>query len=269
VILRKATLGGTGTVSFQVSKVGEPSLTYRQAATTTRVATPVRAKGEDTSSLPLGAYDITESSARANDGRWALAYVLCNGKPVGAEQGRIRVVLTRRTPKVRCTFVDQHHDQPVPPQPSPPPTPTPPNPGGNVEPSRDADGPVADLAVTKSVSPAVAQPGQPVRYTVTVTNRGPSTANDVVVAELSPPSHRRLSISTTRGSCRGDRPAHCAIGTLAPGQRAVITVRTTALDTGVTVNRVAVASSSRDPVLVNNIDSARLAVVRLRPQFTG
>src|SRR5262249_6882385 len=97
--LRKATLGGTRTVSFLISAVREPDRTYKQTATTTKTATPVLAKGDDTSSLPLGEYDITESSAAAKDGRWALAYVLCNGKPLAAEQGRIRVVLSSRQPR--------------------------------------------------------------------------------------------------------------------------------------------------------------------------
>jgi uncharacterized repeat protein (TIGR01451 family) len=269
ITLRKTTLGGTGTVSFLVSAVREPSRTFQQTATTTTEGTPVRATGDSMRNVALGAYDITEASAGATTGRWTLDYVLCNGKPLGAEQGRIRVVLTSRTPRVDCTFVDQRVDQPVPPQPAPNPAPTPaPTPGGDVAGLIVANAPSADLAVTKTVSPSVAQPGQPVRYTVVVTNGGADTANDVVAAELSPPSQRRLSISTTRGTCRGDRPARCAIGTLAPGQRATITVSTTARAVpGVVVNRVAVASSSRDPVLANNIDAARLVVIR--PQFTG
>ena len=266
--LRKATLGGTGTVSFLVSSVRDPSRTYLQTATTTETATPVTATGDDTTSLPLGAYDITETAAGTPDGRWTLDYVLCNGRPFAGEQGRIRVVLTPRRPKLQCTFVDRKVDEPVPPQPTPPPTPDPTPDEGDVEAAR-ADGPNADLTVTKTVSPRATQAGSTVHFKVTVTNRGPDTANDVVAAELRPPSLEKLKLHTTRGTCRGDRPARCSIGTLAPGQSAVITVTTRARGVGVRTNEVAVSSSSNDPNLANNVAAARLTVIRVRPVFTG
>ena len=266
ITLRKVTLGGTGTVSFLTSARRDPSRTYQQTATTTDAGTPVVAEGDDMDNLPLGTYDITETAAGTTDGRWTLDHVLCNGRPVAGEQGRIRVVLTPRRPKLRCTFVDRKVDEPVPPQPTPPPTPTPP--GGAVAGAR-ADGPNADLAVTKTVSPRAAQPGATVHYKVTVTNRGPDTANDVVAAELRPPTLEKLNLHTTRGTCRGDRPARCSIGTLAPGQSAVITVTTRAKGVGVKTNEVAVSSSSSDPNLSNNTAAARLTVIRVRPVFTG
>ena len=268
ITLRKVTLGGTGTVSFLTSARREPSRTYQQTATTTDAGTPVVAEGDDMGNLPLGTYDITETAAGTTDGRWTLDYVLCNGRLVAGEQGHIRVVLTPRRPKLQCTFVNRKVDEPVPPQPTPTPTPTPTPPGLAVEASR-ADGPNADLAVTKTVSPRAARPGDTVHYTVTVTNRGPDTANDVVAAELRPPTLEKLNLHTTRGTCRGDRPARCSIGTLAPGQSAVITVTTRATGVGVKINEVAVSSSSSDPNLANNVAAARLTVIRVRPVFTG
>ena len=41
----------------------------------------------------------------------------------------------------------------------------------------------ADLAVTKSVTPATAAPGEEVTYTLTATNKGPSTATSVVLTD--------------------------------------------------------------------------------------
>ena len=148
-----------------------------------------------------------------------------------------------------------------------PPVPTPVPPDGGVLP---ADGPVANLVVTKSVSPSNARSGQPVRYTITIVNRGPDTASDVVATEVNPRNLSRLRISTTRGRCVGIRPARCDIGTLAPGERAVITVDTVAGDPGRNINQVAVASATDDSDLNDNVADAAL-IVRppTAPRVTG
>ena len=154
---------------------------------------------------------------------------------------------------------------------SPVPTPLPPvptvPPGGGVLP---ADGPVANLVVTKSVSPPSTRSGQPVRYTIVVANRGPDTASEVVATEVNPRNLNRLRIRTTRGRCVGTRPARCDIGTLAPGQRAVITVDTVAGDPGRNINQVAVASATNDLNLNDNLAAAAL-IIRppTAPRVTG
>jgi uncharacterized repeat protein (TIGR01451 family) len=43
--------------------------------------------------------------------------------------------------------------------------------------------PAADLAITKSVSPLSAVPGQPVVWTLHITNNGPSAANEIVAID--------------------------------------------------------------------------------------
>jgi uncharacterized repeat protein (TIGR01451 family) len=43
---------------------------------------------------------------------------------------------------------------------------------------------VANLAVSKSATPTAVLPGQVVTYVVTVTNNGPSTANNVVITDV-------------------------------------------------------------------------------------
>ncbi len=96
--------------------------------------------------------------------------------------------------------------------------------------------------------------------TVTVANRGPDAATDVVVAEVRPTGTRRLVPRSSQSTRSGVRPAACRIGTLGAGESARITVRTTATTPGRTVNRVAALSSARDPGLRDNRARAALAV---------
>jgi uncharacterized repeat protein (TIGR01451 family) len=290
--IRKLTIGGTGTAYFKVTSRTGPAREYHQRATVRRQLVPVRARGDDTSQLLLGVYDIREFGRVVTpEGRWELSSVLCDGRPMPSAQGRTQVRLTRGDPRKDCTFVNRFNRNPPPaptPAPTPEPTPTPvptvsPSPTPTITPPVPtplppddtdvlplADGPVANLAVTNTVSPRSARPGQPVRYTVTVVNNGPDAATQVTGTEVRPRGSQPLRLRTTRGSCTGDRPARCDIGTLQPGRRAVITVDTTAGEPGRTVNEVAVASASDDPDLGDNVADAAL-IVRppTAPRFTG
>src|SRR5262249_43759559 len=105
---------------------------------------------------------------------------------------------------------------------------------------------------------------------ITVTNRGPDTAQDVVAAEVQAAGSRPLDLKSTKGTCEGDRPARCTIGTLDVGQRAVITVTVPAGAPGRLTNRVAAVSSTGDPNLRNNAAAATLTVRRpATPRVTG
>ena len=289
--IRKSTIGGVGTAHFRITPRRGVPREYLKSATVSRQVIPVTATGDSTNQLPLGTYDILEFGRRQTEqGRWQLASVLCDGRPVPNAQGRTQVRLTRSNPRVSCLFVNRLVPDPTPtPTPTPTPSPTPvpplPTPVPTVSPSPSpppptpvppdggvlpADGPVANLVVTKSVTPSNARSGQRVRYTITIVNRGPDTASDVVATEVNPRNLRRLRISTTRGRCVGIRPARCDIGTLAPGQRAVITVDTIAGAPGRNVNQVAVASATDDSDLSDNVADAALIVRRpTAPRVTG
>jgi uncharacterized repeat protein (TIGR01451 family) len=277
--VRKVEYGATGPVWFQIVPRSRPQ-SYLQVARVTRQFVPVTAVGDDTSQVPLGTYDIIETDPEPrSDGHWHVAAVVCDGRPVGSGEGRVRIRLTASNPDADCTFYNQFVRGPEPPKPNPPipdpdDPPPPPNVPGTDPPEQvldDATGPDADLVVTKRVSPSTARPGQRVRYTVTVTNRGPEIAYDVVVAELLAPGSQPLRIVSTRGRCVGKRPARCYIGKLEPGERATITVTARPSRRGVTTNRVGAASSTHDPNLRNNAASASLSVRRAArpPRVTG
>ena len=63
--------------------------------------------------------------------------------------------------------------------------------------------PAADLAITKSDSPDPVTVSQPLTYTLTVINHGPSAATGVTVTDPLPSTVTFVSASATQGSCSG------------------------------------------------------------------
>ncbi|THG31343.1 DUF11 domain-containing protein [Glaciibacter flavus] len=86
---------------------------------------------------------------------------------------------------------------------------------------------LADLAITKTVAPDPALAGGPTTFTITVVNNGPNAASNVVVADPTPAGVTVSGATSTQGDCAisttPDR-VNCAIGTLANGASATITV---------------------------------------------
>ena len=91
---------------------------------------------------------------------------------------------------------------------------------------------VHDLATTLVAVPATPEIGAPFDYVVTVTNAGPSAAADVVLTETLPALAVPGDLTSTHGACvlttadggEPDRTVSCALGTLASGEQATITV---------------------------------------------
>src|SRR5262249_916981 len=105
ITIRKVAIGATGTARFQIASRPRPDVSAPHAAVR-RQSVPVTATGDDTDSVPLGTYDIVETDASAgaprSDGYWHLAAAVCDGRPVGAAQGRIRIRLTADDPAKAC-----------------------------------------------------------------------------------------------------------------------------------------------------------------------
>jgi uncharacterized repeat protein (TIGR01451 family) len=66
-------------------------------------------------------------------------------------------------------------------------------------------------------------------WTVRITNNGPDTATGVQLTDVLPSQVSFVSVTTTQGTCSGGGTVTCAIGTLAVGASATVTIVTTAL----------------------------------------
>jgi uncharacterized repeat protein (TIGR01451 family) len=115
--------------------------------------------------------------------------------------------------------------------------------------------PRTDLAVTQSDSADPVLAGDPLTYTVTVTNHGPDDAPAVTLADALPTQVAFGSATASQGSCaRTGTGLSCALGALASGGSAVVEVRGTP-KAGGTLSNVAAATSGGgavDPAPANN-----------------
>ena len=78
--------------------------------------------------------------------------------------------------------------------------------------------PLADLTVVKT-APQRVTAGSPLRWSITVSNGGPSVAPDVVVSDVLPPRTEGFGVVASQGSCtRAADTLTCPLGALAPGR---------------------------------------------------
>jgi len=124
--------------------------------------------------------------------------------------------------------------------------------------------PSADLALAMAANPNQVKPNQPLTYTITVTNFGPSNAFGVVVTDVLPPDARFVSAAPSKGTCHTPPPnstgtVTCTLGFLSNSgsQTAQVTVKFVLPDTTES-NTASVASTTPDPNPGNN--SATIAI---------
>jgi uncharacterized repeat protein (TIGR01451 family) len=103
-----------------------------------------------------------------------------------------------------------------------------PTPGNNTDSARICVGPGPDpkfdLVVTKTASSKSVYVGQPLKYTVTVTNNGPDAAPSAKVTDTLNHPASVVSVKTTQGSCTKTIPMTCQLGTIKAGGKVTITV---------------------------------------------
>jgi uncharacterized repeat protein (TIGR01451 family) len=116
--------------------------------------------------------------------------------------------------------------------------------------------PETDLAVTKSDSVDPVTVGDPLTYTVTVTNNGPDGATGVAVTDTLPSEVTYVSATPSQGSCsQAGGVVTCTLGDIANGDQATITIATTAASAGTATNNVSVTGTEDDPNSANDSDS--------------
>jgi uncharacterized repeat protein (TIGR01451 family) len=115
----------------------------------------------------------------------------------------------------------------------------------------------ADLAIEKSASPSPGMPGSDVTYTLTVTNKGPDTAQDAVVTDPLPDGLSFVS-GSPQCSASTSSEVHCSLGSLALSDTVTLTIVAHIADSVTTgfVNTATVSSPTPDPDLSNNSASA-------------
>jgi large repetitive protein len=114
-------------------------------------------------------------------------------------------------------------------------------------------GPAADLAITKTMGKA--QAGQPLTYTLAVTNKGPSASSAVTVKDTLPAGTTFKSATPSQGTCSASgQTVTCGLGALASGGSAQvsITVEVAATATGSLRNSATVEGPEPDPDKSNN-----------------
>ena len=114
-----------------------------------------------------------------------------------------------------------------------------------------------DLVVTNGDTPDPVRLGNNVTYTLVVTNKGPSQATNVVVTDVLPVGIDFLSCTPSQGSYGQDAgTVTCALGTLANGARATVTIVATPTQVGVFTNQVSAQTDDTDTNTVDNRASA-------------
>lgn len=117
----------------------------------------------------------------------------------------------------------------------------------------------SDLSITKTAMPDQVIAGQGVVYTVTVTNNGPSQAQNVVAQDLLSPNLNLTSVDPSVGTWSAP---NWNIGNLDNGESVTLSLIVTAIDgfTGIIENTATVISSTYDPVPENNSASVSITV---------
>jgi uncharacterized repeat protein (TIGR01451 family) len=125
-----------------------------------------------------------------------------------------------------------------------------------------------DVSVDKNTTTPAVNAGDPVSYTITVTNGGPDTAINAAFTDTLPPNTTFVSLTQDTGpsaNCStlpsgGTGTVGCNIPTLANGQSAQFTLVVTAGDTTSITNTATVSTDSFDSNSANDSDSATTIV---------
>jgi len=151
------------------------------------------------------------------------------------------------------------------------------NPNNNSGSVSNTISPRADVTITKSGTPNPVAAGQPLTYTVTALNNGPSQALSVTVNDTLPLGVRFVSAGPSSGSCSatpavntvttvGNRLITCTLGTIASGAQQTLTIivrPTTGTRLTSVVNVATVTTSTIEPLSpgdTNNVVTRSIAV---------
>jgi len=107
----------------------------------------------------------------------------------------------------------------------------------------------ADLAVSQAMMPNPPVAGQPLSIVLTISNAGATAVQGVALRDELPTDATLISATGSQGTCTDDaKIITCAVGTLAPGATATITIQTNvaAVLSGAFINRVWTGATQLD-----------------------
>jgi uncharacterized repeat protein (TIGR01451 family) len=114
----------------------------------------------------------------------------------------------------------------------------------------------ADLALDKIVNPTSANTGDPVTFTVTLTNSGPDAATNVTVQDLLPAGYSLVTAAPSQGSYVSGTGVW-TVGTVASGGSQTLGITATLTTDTPPANQASISHSDQfDPVTSNNAASA-------------
>jgi large repetitive protein len=128
--------------------------------------------------------------------------------------------------------------------------------------------PTADLAVTKTDTPDPVPAGNNLTYAITVTNNGPSAAQDVTVTDTLPAGTAFVSATPSQGSCAGTTTVICSLGSIANGGVATISLVVNVSAGAVITNTATATTTTSDTNSANNSATA-LTTVQAPPAPTA
>jgi uncharacterized repeat protein (TIGR01451 family) len=127
------------------------------------------------------------------------------------------------------------------------------------------DGGNTDVSIVQA-APSTAFALQSVTFTLTVSNNGPNTADNVVVTDMLPAGSTFVSATPSQGSCTGQPTVTCNLGAILNGASATIAVIVTPTALGPATNTATVSSAPQvDPNSANNASTASVTVQPTAP----
>ncbi|MCU0578442.1 MAG: hypothetical protein MUF69_02745, partial [Desulfobacterota bacterium] len=118
----------------------------------------------------------------------------------------------------------------------------------------------ADLSLVKTSAPATPVLGQPLTYTLTVTNAGPDTAEQVIITDVLPAGLTFISASAPCSYENANRTVACSLGSLSNGAQQSVDIEVISNVAGPVSNTATVTSSVSDPGGGNNSSTRDVSV---------
>ena len=106
--------------------------------------------------------------------------------------------------------------------------------------------------------------GEPLRYTLTVTNNGPDAASTVTVTEAPSGAVAVVAAEPSQGTCVVGSPIRCDLGPLAVGATATIAVTTVPREPGPLDNAVTAIAPGTDRIRTTTTARRRSTSSRCR-----